>query len=129
MSFLRELNLIHEASVKSDLENKIQGVIDRLPLAVLGYSYDDAVEEIARKVKQKSGPIDHDILVDMIKTMFEPDDLTEAEQTDSNWPKLIAHADEFRVEMDENEQISLLDGEGTVRVTMPFIIWKQLCRQ
>ena len=43
-------------------------------------------------------------------------------------PKVIAKADEFRVELDADEQVSLIDGEGTVRVSMPLVIWKQLCR-
>lgn len=44
--------------------------------------------------------------------------------------KVIAKADEFKVEFDETtEQVDLMDGTGTVRVSMPLVIWKQLCRQ
>ncbi len=50
------------------------------------------------------------------------------EEEDSEFPKVIAKADEFRVELDGDEQVHLLDGEDTVRVSMPYVIWKQLTR-
>lgn len=53
-----------------------------------------------------------------LATLFEKDD---------NWPKLVAHADEFRVEMDEDETVHLLDGEQSIRVSMPIKTWRKLC--
>lgn len=48
---------------------------------------------------------------------------------DNEFPKVIAKADQYKVELDEDEQIHLLDGEGTVLVSMPEVIWNQLKRQ
>lgn len=39
---------------------------------------------------------------------------------------LIAQADEFKVEHDENDQVHIIDGEGTIRVSMPVDVWRQL---
>lgn len=188
MKFLQELKSLHEGAVKGALEDAIAATIERLPVALLKQPYDEVVRQIAQKVQEKNPGVDIDLLVDMVKTQFEPDDLDESvssewedldaedmydyavqnlsgsdldaldvelrglhledvadheeaiqimskflhanlsEAADGNWPKLIAHADEFRVEMDEDEQVHILDGEGAVRVSMPLIIWKQLCR-
>jgi hypothetical protein len=43
-------------------------------------------------------------------------------------PKIIGKADEYKVELDGDEQVHITDGEGTVRLSMPFLIWKQLIR-
>lgn len=67
-----------------------------------------------------------DLLKDLV-SLSKIQSTFEAEE-DDNWPKLISHADEFRVEMDKDEQVHLLDGEGKIRVSMPLVIWKQLCR-
>jgi hypothetical protein len=78
------------------------------------------------KVKEKHEPNDDD----GVQYMFDPDDLSEAEDADVKPKKIIAKADEFRVEFDEDtENVDLIDGEGTIRVSMPLVIWKQLCRQ
>lgn len=287
MKFLQELKSLHEGAVKGALEDAIAATIERLPVALLKQPYEEVVRQIAQKVQEKNPGVDIDLLMDMVKTQFEPDDLTESathdwvnmsaedmyeyavenlsddemdalndalvglrvenpedheeaeqiiskflnardsvnnqnatnetvtskkdaweilntladerhgefgfstldaddaaryinmkkadslaraageygfmtmsetdmkdlvlkhpellkgvakaafskflsgrvsESSDGNWPKLIAHADEFRVEMDEDEQVHILDGEGAVRVSMPLVIWKQLCR-
>jgi hypothetical protein len=39
---------------------------------------------------------------------------------------LIARTDEFKVELDEDGLVHLLDGEETVRVSMPIDIWKRM---
>lgn len=126
MKFLQELKSLHEGAVKGALADAIAATIERLPVALLKQPYEEVVRQIAQKVQEKNPGVDIDLLMDMVKTQFEPDDLTES--SDGNWPKLIAHADEFRVEMDEDEQVHILDGEGAVRVSMPLVIWKQLCR-
>lgn len=48
-------------------------------------------------------------------------------EDDDNWPKLISHADKYRVELHENEQVKLLSGNQVI-ATMPLVIWKQLTR-
>ena len=53
-------------------------------------------------------------------------DSTETEEEPAN--RVIAKADEFKVEVDADEQVHLLDGENSVRVSMPLMIWKQLAR-
>ena len=44
-------------------------------------------------------------------------------------PKVIAKADQYKVELDDDEQVHLMDGEETILVSMPLVIWKQLMRQ
>lgn len=39
---------------------------------------------------------------------------------------LLGKADEFRLEIDGDQNVHLLDGEGTVRVSMPKDVWKEL---
>ena len=39
---------------------------------------------------------------------------------------LISQADEFKVELDDDGFVHLLDGEGTIRVSMPLDIWKKM---
>lgn len=60
------------------------------------------------------------------KIMEIEDETNKAESTE----KVIAKADEFKVILNtETEQVNILDGEKTVRLTMPLIVWKQLTRQ
>lgn len=60
------------------------------------------------------------------KIMEIEDEANKAESTE----KVIAKADEFKVILNtETEQVNILDGEKTVRLTMPLIVWKQLTRQ
>jgi hypothetical protein len=42
-------------------------------------------------------------------------------------PRMLSQAGGFSVEVDDNEQVSIMKGNQTV-VTMPFVIWKQLSR-
>lgn len=53
--------------------------------------------------------------------------IKEDSEKDENWPKQIGKAAEFTVEVDENEQVSILD-KNQVKLTMPYVIWKQLIR-
>lgn len=53
--------------------------------------------------------------------------IKEAEE-ESEWPKLISKADEFRVEMDEDEKVSIKNKYGKTLVSMPYVIWTQLAR-
>jgi hypothetical protein len=41
----------------------------------------------------------------------------------------IAGTDEFSVEHDSDDMVHLLDGERTIRVTMPYRDWVELCKQ
>ena len=57
---------------------------------------------------------------------YHPDD--EQHEEPQKETKIIGKADEFKVELDGDEQVHITDGEGTVRLSMPFMIWKQLTR-
>jgi hypothetical protein len=39
---------------------------------------------------------------------------------------LLGKADGFRLEIDRDKMVHLIDGEGTVRVSMPKDVWKEL---
>jgi hypothetical protein len=41
----------------------------------------------------------------------------------------LAGTDEFSVEHDSDDMVHLLDGERTIRVTMPYHDWVELCKQ
>jgi hypothetical protein len=43
--------------------------------------------------------------------------------------KIIAISDEFSYELDDDEYVSIVDGENTVRVTMPLYILRDLSQQ
>jgi len=43
--------------------------------------------------------------------------------------RTIAKGGDFRVDLGQNEQVSIVDGKGNIRLSMPFVIWKELTRQ
>ena len=45
-----------------------------------------------------------------------------------NEPRVIAKADQYRVELVDNDQVHIIDGKGLTRLAMPLIIWQQLSR-
>ena len=53
--------------------------------------------------------------------------IKEAEE-ESEWPKVISKADEFTVEMDEDEKVSIKNKYEKTLVSMPYVIWTQLAR-
>ncbi len=42
---------------------------------------------------------------------------------------VLGKSDEFKLELDKDGQVHLLDGEGTVRVSMPKDTWKDLAKR
>lgn len=40
--------------------------------------------------------------------------------------ELIAESDEFKVFYEDCDNVTILDGEGSVRLTMPFDVWTEL---
>ena len=131
MNLLKQLMSIREGAVKDAVMDTIETATRKV--VTTGLSYEEAVTEIAKYVKEHgSRDLFHDdsleAIKDLVRTVFEPNDLTEASDEDTS-NRLLAKADEFRVEIDDNEQVHLLDGEGTIRVSMPYVIWKQLSRQ
>jgi len=43
--------------------------------------------------------------------------------------RTIAKGGDFRVDLGQNEQVSIIDGKGNIRLSMPMVIWKELTRQ
>lgn len=64
-------------------------------------------------------------LIQDLLALSSPISVAEQEE-EISWPLLLADADEFRVECDEDKNVHLLDGEQSVRVSMPLKTWKQL---
>jgi hypothetical protein len=50
-------------------------------------------------------------------------------ETPPKGTRRIAKSENFSVVLGQNEQVSLVDGKGNVRLSMPFVEWKQLTRQ
>jgi hypothetical protein len=44
-------------------------------------------------------------------------------------PQVIAKAGDFKVQLGKNEQVQIIDGKGSIRLSMPMVIWKELTRQ
>ena len=44
-------------------------------------------------------------------------------------PKVIAKAGDYKVQLGDNEQVSIVDSKGSIRLTMPLVNWKELTRQ
>lgn len=44
-------------------------------------------------------------------------------------PKVIARGGQFKVELGADEQVSVIDGSGQTKLTVPLVIWQQLSRQ
>lgn len=56
-----------------------------------------------------------------------PDDAAKPDEPAPN--KVISKAGTFRVELGANEQVSIIDGKGNIRLSMPMVVWKELARQ
>lgn len=130
---MQELFQLNEGAMKRAIEDVIEYAVNHAPIGKR--SYEDAVKIMVDFAKKRdhqnvlSGSSDAEI-AGYIKDFYpKTEHVMEAEEEDGEWPKTIAKADEYKIELDEDEQVSLLDGEGTVKVTMPLVIWKQLCRQ
>lgn len=37
---------------------------------------------------------------------------------------ILAQADEYIAEMDDDGQVHVLDGEGSIRLSMPYDVWE-----
>lgn len=130
---MQELLQLNEGAFKRAIEEVIENAINHAPIGKA--SYETAVRimvDFAKKNDYRNvlaGCSDEEI-EDNIKAFFPKEDHIEIneEEDSGDWPKIIAKADEFRVEVDADEQVHLLDGEDTVRVSMPLVIWKQLAR-
>lgn len=133
---MQELLQLNEGRVKEALFDLIEQGIKHAPIGKA--SYELAVAKIVSYIRANdwqhltAGMPDEEV-EGYVKDNFSKAEhaehlgLNEAEE-ESEWPKVIAKADEYRVEVDEDEQVSLLDGKDTVKVTMPLVIWKQLIR-
>lgn len=134
---LKELLHLQEGRVKEALMSIIDDAIKNTKLTNNG-SYEDAVKEIVKYARFNdyndvtAGCSDAE-LETYVKDGFTKDEHAglneDAEQDEPTKPKIIAKADEFRVELDDEEQVHLIDGEETIRVSMPLVIWKELKRQ
>lgn len=50
--------------------------------------------------------------------------MAECDCSRSNGVNIIAQADEFIAEMDDDGQVHVFDGEGTIRLSMPYDVWE-----
>lgn len=66
----------------------------------------------------------------LLRELLKQSTLTEEDadpESASDFPKIIAKAAEFKVELNEGEQVRLLKNDSPI-ATMPLVIWKQLTR-
>lgn len=57
-----------------------------------------------------------------------PQPSNEDHTADGNYPKLIAQSGEYRVELDEDGIVHILDGEHVIRLSMPASDWDELSK-
>jgi len=60
--------------------------------------------------------------------LHDQDDAPDAFDHDMTTTEL-ASSDEFSVEHDSDDMVHLLDGERSIRVTMPYHVWLDLCQE
>lgn len=131
MKLIQELWQVTEGRMKEVLIDLIDRAIDKVD--TYDMEYEAACKEIAKKVHEMErfgAEVDNDFLMSLIKDIYSEADHKDVvkEDEESVEQKVIAKADEFTLMLDEDEQVHLLDGEKTVRVSMPLVIWKQLTR-
>ena len=131
MKLIQELTRIDEGAVKDAIIDLIDRAMDMVD--VYDMTYEKAISAIADKVMEidaKKIAQDKDALVHMIESMYSKEDHADVVKEDEgadNWPKQIAAAGEFTVELDEDEKVTLMKRNQAV-VSMPLVIWKQLTR-
>ena len=129
---IKQLMALNEGQVKNQMSDIVEQAI--IEVDVSGLSYTAAIAKIAAYV------IKHDNselfggnareAADFVKGMYSAQEhSTIKEEEDSEFPKKIAKAGDFIVELDEDEQVRVLGGSGEVKLQMPLMIWKQLTRQ
>lgn len=128
MKLLQELSSLSEGGLKDALLDAIYKAMDKLDLYDFE-SHEAAVKGIMAEVN-KHIDVDQDTLGDMVRDMYTEEDHEEALKEgadDSEWPKLIAQAGDFSVELDEDDKITMYE-RNTAIANMPLVIWKQLSR-
>jgi len=132
MKLLQELSsVVIEASSKDSIMDVIDTAIDFVD--VYSMTYTDAINAIADKaIEMDSKDIlgDRNHLIELIKSVYNEEDHSEVvkeDEAEGNWPKKLGAAGEFSVEVDEDEQVTLLKRNNKI-VSMPLVIWKQLIR-
>ena len=50
--------------------------------------------------------------------------MAECDCSRSEMVTIVAQADEFIAEMDDDGQVHILDGEGSIHVSMPYDVWE-----
>lgn len=134
MKLLQELSTLKEGRVKEALMDVIANAVNHAPIGKASYPL--ALRIIAKFARENdpenilSGCSDKEL------KEYIADEFSEADHSSINegeekpeFPKVIAKADEFRVELDEKDDVAILDGEEKIRLTMPLVVWKSLIRQ
>lgn len=94
------------------------------------------IDDYIKRSKATTNDIKKSHYLDMAKQLR--DQLADLKLTEADEPsedekengQIIAKADEYRVILyKDTETVDLLDGEETILVSMPLVIWKQLTRQ
>lgn len=94
-----------------------------------GMSVEDAVQHMADSYYHHMGYDSADEAVDAIMHMAGLRKKHWATGKDTNWPKLIAQTDEYRAELDEDRQVHIMDGEGTMRLSMPMKAFRAFVKE
>ena len=120
MNLLKELSQLGESTNLERKQKRIELMID---------DYIKRSKATTNDIK-KSHYLD---MADQLRDQLAALKLTEADEPSEDEKEneqIIAKADEYRVRLyKDTETVDLLDGEETVLVSMPLVIWKQLTRQ
>jgi hypothetical protein len=125
---------VKEGAMKDALMDLIEYAVNHAPIGKASYPL--ALHIIAKFARENdpenilSGCSDEDLkeyITDAFSEAYHSS-INEGEEK-PEFPKVIAKADEFRVELDEKDDVAILDGEEKIRLTMPLVVWKSLIRQ
>lgn len=130
--FIKQLLALKEGQVKNQMSDIVEDAISEVDVS--GLDYKAAVAKIAAYVIQHDR---NELFAGRLKDAIEfvsgmysqRDHSTIREAEESEFPKKIAKAGDFIVQLDEDEQVSVLDDAGAIKLQMPLVIWKQLTRQ
>lgn len=149
---LLQIKSLKEGAVKTNIMDTIEDICRNPDLPSKGMSYEAAIKHIVKKIQSThtmAAELPPHELEGYVKDYMTEDDFEELHEdafdqggmgepgedehhhdqdATPSETKVIGKAAEFKVELDGDEQVHILDGEGTIRLSMPFMIWKQLTR-
>lgn len=130
---IKQLMSLREGAIKNQMYDLVEKAMKEVDVS--GMAYKDALAKLAKYIISQDnseffGGRVQDAIEFISGVYSQKEHLTiNEEEEESEFPKKIAKAGDFVVELDEQEQVRILDTSGSTKLQMPLVIWKQLTRQ